>query len=203
MKNTKFNNHWTTFQVLILVGLASAVKYRFENANEEIFTPCVRQPSNVKDITDLFDFSEFQTNNDGEKLIVSGNLTSRWNYDPTDRIEGTATVYRFERREWVNTLFKISYKDLCTALFDKEKHWYKLWTKYLINAEEVKLNCFLNGVSSQLIHEPFELDLQAEVPVFVPSGVHKLEIVFKAINAEEKVRDPILCFEIIGESFKF
>ncbi|KAH8302354.1 hypothetical protein KR044_005487, partial [Drosophila immigrans] len=195
------NKCWPSFAVLILLlGIASAVKYRFEIENEEIFTPCAHQPSNVKDITEFIDFSEFQTHTVGKKMRVSGNLTSKWNYDPTDYIEGTGKVLRFERREWVNTMLSVSFNHICSDLFDKEKHWYKFWTKHLINEEEAKLNCFLNG--TRFIHEPFELDITIDVPVVLPIGVHKLVVIFKAVNKNRQVREPILCFEIMGESFK-
>ncbi|KAH8263744.1 hypothetical protein KR044_013378 [Drosophila immigrans] len=196
-----FNKCWLSFEVLIvLLGLSSALKYRLELENEEIFTPCPNQPSNVKDVTEFFDFSELQTKEVGNKIIVSGNVTSKWNYDPTDRLEGTATAFRFDRREWVNSLISVFFIDVCSDLYNKEKHWYKFWTKHIVNIKDVKNKCVLN--STKFIHETFAVDMNINVPIFAPEGRHKIVYIVKPIDNNNLIRDPILCFEVIGEVFR-
>ncbi|KAH8263241.1 hypothetical protein KR044_006434, partial [Drosophila immigrans] len=198
MENSRFNRCWFSFEVLILLlGLASAMKYRLRLENEEIFTPCRNQPSNVKDIDEFFDFSEFQTKEVGDIIMVSGNLTSKWKYDPTDRLEASAKILRFERREWIPTIFSMTVYNLCSVLYDKRQHWYAYWTKYVVNAMDVKSKCLLNG--TKFIHKPFAVDLHINLPVISPEGRHKLVIIIKTIDKQGKLRDPILCFDIIGD----
>lgn len=31
--------------------------------------------------------------------------------------------------------------DSCKQLYDKNQYWYKLWTQYIINADDVKDKC--------------------------------------------------------------
>ncbi|KAH8377001.1 hypothetical protein KR093_002668 [Drosophila rubida] len=193
-----FNKCLLAFEVLILLqGFATAVNYRFEIENEEIMTPCQNQPSNVKDITEFFDMSEIQTKDAGGKIIVSGNLTSKFNFQLTDRIQGTGKVYRYERREWVPSLFSMSVQDVCSVLYDERQHWYRFWTQHVLNVKDIKSKCVLNG--TKIIHEQFEVDLNVDLPLVTPAGQHKLVIVIEVVDEFGKVREPTLCFEILGE----
>ncbi|KAH8392197.1 hypothetical protein KR215_002946 [Drosophila sulfurigaster] len=201
MENTKFYKYYLSFKVLILVlGVASGRNYRLELENEEIFTTCKKQSANFKDFTDLIDFSELTLQEIGDKVQVSGNATSKWNYDPTDHLEASVTVFRFDRREWQNTLISMVLKDFCKVLYDEQQEWYRDWTKHIVNANDVKDKCLLNG--TKLIHETFTVDMILNVPIIGPEGRHKLVIMIKVIDKNQKVRNPILCTEIIGEVFR-
>ncbi|KAH8263417.1 hypothetical protein KR044_008758 [Drosophila immigrans] len=197
MGNTiQFNKCELSLKLLILLlGLASAFKYRLDLENEDVFSDCPNQPSNVKGIREFFDFSELQTRQDGNKIMVSGNLTSMWDYDPTDRIEGTITVFRYERREWMNTLISISFEDICSDLYNEEKHFYKFWTKHVVNVKDLKDKCFLNG--TKFIHEEFVVDTRMDT--LVPAGQHKAVVKIMSFDKNKKIRDPIMCFEIEGD----
>ncbi|XP_034100279.2 uncharacterized protein LOC117565338 [Drosophila albomicans] len=112
--------------------------------------------------------------------MISGNISSNWNYDPTDRLETTSTLYRFERREWVNTVISARFNDLCNELFDERKQWYMFWTKHVINIDDVKKTCFLKG--SKFIHKTFTTDGGTDLQLIVPQGRHKLVVLIKPID---------------------
>ncbi|KAH8392429.1 hypothetical protein KR215_008250 [Drosophila sulfurigaster] len=197
MENT-VNKRWLFFEVVILLlGVTTAVHYRVEFENEDLFSPCAHLSEKVKDIQEFLDFSELQIKEVDNKLMVSGNMSSNWDYDPTDRLETISTLYRFERREWVNTVISARFNNMCDELFDERKQWYLFWTNHVINIDDVRNTCFLKG--SKFIHETFTTDGGMDLQLMVPQGRHKLVVLIKAIDKNYTVRYPILCFEIIGE----
>ncbi|XP_060666323.1 uncharacterized protein LOC132798471 isoform X1 [Drosophila nasuta] len=201
MENSKSNKCQLFFEVLILLlGTANAVHYRLVPENEEIYTACPNQPSNVKHITEFFDVSELQTKDVGDKILVSGNVTSTWNFNPTDHIIGSAKMYRYDRREWDNAFYSISFTDLCSEIFDERKHLYKFWMKHVVNLQDIKAKCVLRGV--KFIHEPFALDMNIDIAAIVPTGRHKVVLILKTIDKEGQIREPTMCLEIIGEVIK-
>ncbi|XP_051858864.1 uncharacterized protein LOC127565247 [Drosophila albomicans] len=142
-------------------------------------------------MTDLFDFSQVTLQEIGDKVQVSGNATSKWNYDPTDHLEASVTVLYFYRREWVNTLISMVFKDFCNVIYDEKQEVYRIWSKYR------KDKCLLNG--TKFIYETFTVDMMLKVPMIGPEGRHKVIIMVKAIDINQMVRNPIFCTEIIGE----
>ncbi|XP_060666672.1 uncharacterized protein LOC132798731 [Drosophila nasuta] len=177
--------------------LVSGFKYKLILENEEIFTPCINKLPNVVDLPELFDISEFHTKEDGDELTVSGNMTSKWNYEPTDRIDGFVTLYRYERREWVATLYSMTVKDVCSVIYDDKQYWYELWTKHIISSKNVRENCLMSG--AKFIYEPFVVDIHIDIKAVVPLGRNKFVIYLKAFDKDLNVRDPMLCLEIIGD----
>lgn len=54
----------------------------------DLFSPCENQPENVLDIHGLFDFSNHHYEfNDNYEIVVSGNLKTVWDIQPTDRVK--------------------------------------------------------------------------------------------------------------------
>ncbi|EDW67110.1 uncharacterized protein [Drosophila virilis] len=187
-------------QLLILIlleGQSSAIKYKFNPENEDIFTDCPNKPSNVLNVSGLFDTSESTFKTDFVSVRFSGNLTCVWNIQPGDRIQVSFVLNRFDRGTWQPTVFSIMVPDLCSALYDEEQYWYKYWSKYIINKEQVKDKCILPG--TKFIHETFDLDILFETQGFPLNGQHKLVHIFKAFGANGVERNTSICFEIIGE----
>ncbi|XP_062142846.1 uncharacterized protein LOC133850702 [Drosophila sulfurigaster albostrigata] len=186
------------FKALILcLDFASAYNYRLILENEEIFTTCSHQPSNVLAASNFFDLSELHTKEIGDKIEVSGNVTSIWNYEPTDRLQASITGLRYERGEWINALLSMNVHDVCSLLYDKRQYWYKFWTQYITNVEDVKDKCFLNG--TKLIHKTFIYDININIITLIPEGRYKVVVIIKAIDKRQKVRNPIFCIEILGD----
>jgi len=54
----------------------------------------------------------------------------------------------YNRGSWEPTLFSLATPDFCAAMFDENQSWFKYWTKYISNREEVQEKCFkTRGVS--------------------------------------------------------
>ncbi|XP_064549144.1 uncharacterized protein LOC135435844 [Drosophila montana] len=195
---------WTppkfVYQVLILILFgrqSSATKYKFLLENEDIFTDCPNKPSNVHNINGVFDTSEGTFETDFVTVLFTGNLTCVWNIQPGDRIQMTFEIKRFDRGSWQPTVFNINVRDFCSSLYEEEQYWYKYWSKYIINKEQVREKCILPG--TKFIHEPFNVDLLFEARGLTLIGRHKLVYTFKAFDTNGVERETSICLEILGE----
>lgn len=74
--------------LILCISHTYSFTYRFWFQNSDVFSACENQPKNVLDVNGLFDLtnihSEFDEN--GE-LIFSGNFTTVWDIQLTDRIK--------------------------------------------------------------------------------------------------------------------
>ncbi|KAM8716333.1 hypothetical protein ACLKA7_003246 [Drosophila subpalustris] len=191
---------WLLLQLTILTGLAhysSALKYRFVPENDDIFSACPNQPKNVLDLNGLFDLSEIQFNLASGFVMVSGNVTSVWNIQPSDRIEVSLELQRFDRGEWIKTIRSINVFNFCAVLYDENQYWYKFWTKNVVNSKDVKSKCLSPG--TKLVHEMFKVDMTFDLSGPSMNGLHKVVFRYKAINAMQHERDTSICLEILGE----
>ncbi|XP_030565266.1 uncharacterized protein LOC115765742 [Drosophila novamexicana] len=195
---------WSTpnfvYKVLIWILLArqsSAIKYKFSLENEDVFTNCPNKPSNVLNVSGLFDTSESTFKTDFVSVRFSGNLTCAWNIQPGDRIQISVQLNRFDRGSWQPTVFNMHVRDFCASLYEKEQYWYKFWSKYIINKEQVREKCILPG--TKFIHEPFDVDLLLEAQGLPLIGQHKLVYTFKAFDTNGVERETSICFEMLGE----
>ncbi|XP_030564464.1 uncharacterized protein LOC115765180 isoform X2 [Drosophila novamexicana] len=139
------------YQVLILILFerqSSALKYKFIPENEDLVTDCPNKPSNVHNFNGLFDTSDSTFKTDFVSVRFAGNLTCVWNIQSGDRIQGTFEIKRFDRGSWQPTVFNMFVRDFCSSLFQKEQYWYKYWSKYIINREQVNDKCILPGIYS-------------------------------------------------------
>ncbi|ALC42084.1 CheB42b [Drosophila busckii] len=90
--------------------------------------------------------------------------------------------------------------DFCKDMYNPELVWYKYWTKYALNAAEVRDQCALPGV--KLIYEPFNIDVAFSVSGTLLSGRHKIVITMEAIDPMYKKAAQSICFEMIGAIFE-
>lgn len=112
--------------------------------------------------------------NEKGEVIVSGNATTIWNIQPTDRIKvipeifhyasrkyscltfkGTASIMRFDRGSWVATPYSVNVLNLCPILHVKNDFWYAAWIKHVVNAEQIQNKCLQPGVWWSDIVEAF------------------------------------------------
>lgn len=78
-------------------------KYNYVAAlkDSDIFYPCENHPENVLDINGLFDFSDFHSEFDENGVvIVSGNITTVWDIEPTDLIAVIIDLSRIADNEY-------------------------------------------------------------------------------------------------------
>jgi len=73
--------------IFAFVHFSSAYKYKTIIQNDEVFDDCPNQPGGVLNVHGFFDFSELNFRLEGEKVILSGNLTTVWDVRPTDIIQ--------------------------------------------------------------------------------------------------------------------
>lgn len=62
--------------------------YKLNFQNADIYNACDDQPDNVLDINGMFDYTNFHSDfADNGDLVVSGNFTTIWDVQPSDRIK--------------------------------------------------------------------------------------------------------------------
>ncbi|XP_062123270.1 uncharacterized protein LOC133836697 [Drosophila sulfurigaster albostrigata] len=179
-----------------LANFSSTAKFKTTIFDDYVYGACDNQPENVLNINTAFDTSEFIIKNDVDNVTLSGNLTSRWNIQKTDRLEGIFQLHYLDHGSWQPTMYSIRIKNVCAVMFDKNQHWYKAWTSHIINIDDVKDNC-VNVPGAKLIHEPFELvfifDLRTQIDT---NGLYRLFIAISAYDELSRKRDTSICFTI-------
>ncbi|XP_060647098.1 uncharacterized protein LOC132785122 [Drosophila nasuta] len=164
--------------------------------DDEIFSDCRDQPDGVLNINGMWDFTELTIESQSDQIKVSGNTTSVWDIQLADRVVGSIDVYKFYRREWVPTIYKINVPDVCSSMYDKNQYWYSLWTQYITNADDIKDKC-INVRGIKYIYRPFILkDLQFNNQMTTVEGPHKVQIQLKAFDEFGKLRPTSICFEL-------
>lgn len=95
--------------MLILLQVVVSTKIRFIPQNLDLFTACPDQPSNVLSIQDAFDFSDlnFEYIDIDNTLLLSGNATTRWDIEKTDRIQVLATFHMVSTCICIRTNFRL------------------------------------------------------------------------------------------------
>jgi len=99
--------------LIIFIGLSKAYIYKGTCEDDEVFNDCQNQPDGVLNVHGLFNFSEYKYELSGEEIFASGNLTSIWNIQPSDRVQVIFQSFLFIRL----TIFKILYFSLMLKYF--------------------------------------------------------------------------------------
>ncbi|XP_062135820.1 uncharacterized protein LOC133845376 [Drosophila sulfurigaster albostrigata] len=179
-----------------VLSFTNAHRYNLEFEDDELFSDCSNQPESVLNIHGLFNLTEWTIERPQDNLKCSGNFTTVWNIQKTDRIQASLDLFRYERREWVPTLYRIKTPHLCSILFDKNQYWYPIWIQHVTNIEEVKDKC-LNVPGTKYIHETFDMHLEIENKMGNIDGQHKLQFELKAFDQFERMRPTSICFAMI------
>ncbi|XP_017856806.1 PREDICTED: uncharacterized protein LOC108609598 [Drosophila arizonae] len=182
--------------LIFIVKISYALKYQFIPEDDEFFGDCSNQPNNVLNIYGVLDTSEFTVSRQDDIIYMSGNATYKWNIQPGDRIEMSFQLFKFDRIAWVQTLFGMTVRNMCAVLYDEPQYWYKYWTKYITNKEDVKDKCMYPG--TKIIHEPFSLNLIFDFTGLPLSGRHKVICTIRAFNANNVERETSICIEVEG-----
>ncbi|XP_030381245.1 uncharacterized protein LOC115629069 [Scaptodrosophila lebanonensis] len=187
--------------VSALEGQVRAVKYDFLLDYDEIFSDCREPPENSQNIHSLVDLSELSISFDGDSVHVSGNFTSIWDVEPTDRIVVSVKTFQFKRGNWEPTFFSYSIGDFCSRMYGPDEYWYDIWSKHIIN--DVKSKC-INTPGTLLILEEYDVNAVFDVGLAGPSLSGLLSIVVKleAFDKSNRKRPTTICFEVRGEMVK-
>ncbi|KAH8404705.1 hypothetical protein KR215_010845 [Drosophila sulfurigaster] len=182
-----------------LANFSSTAKFKTTIFDDYVYGACDNQPENVLNVNTAFDTSEFIINNDVDNVTLSGNLTSRWNIQKTDRLEvsiGIFQLHYLDHGSWQPTMYSIRIKNVCAVMFDKNQHWYKPWTSHIINIDDVKDNCVNVPGVSYCSYQTLSSDLQFNNQMATVEGPHKIQIQLKAFDKFGKLRPTSICFEL-------
>ncbi|XP_062135570.1 uncharacterized protein LOC133845197 [Drosophila sulfurigaster albostrigata] len=185
-------------QLAVVVGIVSFTKahrYLAEYEDDELFSDCPNQPENVLNIHGLANLTELTFTRQQDNFHVSGNFTLLWNIEKTDRVQGTFVIFKYDRREWVPTLYTIKCNDFCPILFDKNQYWYSLWTKYITNIDEIKNKC-LNVPGTKIIQEDFDMHIEIANAMDNMEGEHKIRVELQAFDQSNRMRPTSICYEV-------
>ncbi|XP_030381246.1 uncharacterized protein LOC115629070 [Scaptodrosophila lebanonensis] len=190
--------------LLLLIALGEqvrAVKYDYLLEYEEIFVDCREPPENSLNIHGLFDISNVSLNFNGDFVHVTGNFTSIWDVEPTDRIALSVQTFQYKRGNWEPTFFSYNIGDFCSRMYGPDEHWYDFWTKHIIN--DVKSKC-INTPGTLLILEEYDVNVSFDIRVAGPSlaGLYAIVAKFEAIDKYNRKRPTTICFEVRGEVVK-
>ncbi|XP_017001555.2 uncharacterized protein CheB42c [Drosophila takahashii] len=187
---------------IVIVPSSRAADYELLLEDPDIFAPCTEKPPGSIGFTDAFNIDNLVIDQDSDIIHLSENLTATWDVEPTDRISGRFAVMHYNRGSWEPTLFTLATADFCAAMFDENLSWYKYWTKYISNREEVEKNCF-NTRGTVLMHKPFDMQLRLkDIRGTSLQGRYKIVVHFEAFDEKDTPRNPSICFEIRGEAEK-
>ncbi|XP_016927432.4 uncharacterized protein [Drosophila suzukii] len=184
---------------LILVMAVSgtrAVDYFLEL--EELYSECTNGPVGSVPLDVAFNVDNFRSVIDADGVHVSGNVTTVWDFDRTDRLSGKINVFRYNRGTWEPTLFNLATHKVCSVIFDKKSYWYKWWFQYIANQEEIQEKCIITK-DTVLVHNPFVVKLGLDNISGPPlQGRYKAVIIWELFD-QNNVRRPLsTCYEVRG-----
>ncbi|KAH8295047.1 hypothetical protein KR018_006310 [Drosophila ironensis] len=186
----------SAFVLLNLIHHSVETIYEIEIEDDNIFSACVDNPQEFSSIHKLFNLSELKTEVCEDGINVSGNISFVSDIQATDRVEALASVFRFDRGNWIQTVLNIKYVDFCSSFMDKKQYFYDLWTKHIINHEEVKTSCPSPRVKS--IMETFVFKSQISFGVQLNPGRYKCRFLYTIVDKNNQIRGKKICSEFRG-----
>lgn len=109
--------------------------------DESVFSECFNTPPGYANISGLFDVSTVNFEMGPEGVHIDGHVTSTWDIQPTDRIEGRLNVVHMDRGTWQPTVLNMVCKDFCKTFLDPNQYWYNVFPKHIINKDEARQKC--------------------------------------------------------------
>ncbi|EDW12558.2 uncharacterized protein Dmoj_GI24062 [Drosophila mojavensis] len=106
-------------------------------------------------------------------------------------------LFKFDRINWVQTPFGMTVTDICPILYDEPQYWYKYWTQFITNKEDVKDECIYPG--TKFIYEPFVINLIFDMTGLPLHGRHKIVVTIRAFSWMNVERESSICIELLGE----
>ncbi|XP_016999454.3 uncharacterized protein CheB53a [Drosophila takahashii] len=184
-----------------VINSSMQIKYEFEFEDESIYSDCSDVPPEARNINGLFDMTNLKRIMNQEGIALSGNMTSVFNAQPSDRIEVTANLLYFDRGIWLPTTLNMIVKDFCKVMYDKKQLWYEAWSSHIRNKEAIEDHC-IKVYGTLFLMETYTVDLffGSGMPLF--SGRHTLRIRIFAYDQSGKKRPHDVCYEIKGKFYK-
>ncbi|XP_017084781.2 uncharacterized protein LOC108117093 isoform X1 [Drosophila eugracilis] len=193
------------YQLLTILILLSIVndsmefEYEFLLEDERIFSDCANPPPGSQNMNGLFNnFSDSTFTMTENGVSHSGNLTTSWQIEKTDIIQGGISLQYFRRGSWVPTILNLSPKNMCQYIFDERQYIYTFWFKNVINVEEIKEKC-VNTPGTVLIMKTFYFDIKLGLDATLKPGRYKIEVLLTAVDRNGVERPNKICAAILGE----
>ncbi|XP_017007417.2 uncharacterized protein [Drosophila takahashii] len=192
---------WQILILLQITSLSFQLNHEFVPVNEEMFSDCTDNPGfeSVDKLADLSAFGRKRAPNGG--INIGGNITMKWNVQPSDRIGVEVGIYKLEKGVWKPTVLKGGDRDFCKSFYDKNTLYYPYSTEHVINKEDVKDKC-INIPGTVLVVEPFLERILISYAAPLTPGRHKALITFTAFDKANAKRPDAICLEIIGDVVK-
>ncbi|XP_020815019.1 uncharacterized protein LOC110189316 [Drosophila serrata] len=184
--------------LVLSVTWSWAMDYELLLEEPDLFSPCTDGPPGSISIQEAFNSENFTISMESDILHLSGNVTSRWEVEPTDRVSARISLFYFNRGTWEPTVYSISVNNFCPLMYDRNQYWFKYWTKYVSNRHEVEHLCLSAG--AVFVHNPYDMKMRLDDfrgPVL--RGRHKILIICTAFSNTNVQRPVSFCFEIRGE----
>ncbi|XP_016970849.1 uncharacterized protein LOC108038532 [Drosophila rhopaloa] len=192
---------WQALILLKIVNPSFEINYEYVFEDEDVFSKCQDKPPGFLDVDKLFDLSlmHFEMHPDG--LHITGNLTTWWDVEPTDRIEGSLNILHLDRGTWQPTILNLKVRDFCKIFYDPKQFWYTSFAKYIINNEDALTKCF-NNKGTVYYLEPYIMKAYAGTGMTMPSGRNRMILTLVAVDENNVKRPNGICTEIMGEFVK-
>ncbi|EDW55321.1 uncharacterized protein LOC6614345 [Drosophila sechellia] len=183
---------------LQIIGPSFALNHFFIPEKEELFSECTDKPG-YSFVDKLADLSRFNRKKDADGAVnISGNITIKWDVEPSSRIAVEVSVEKFEGGTWKPTAFNGGDRDFCKKFYDKNTIYYPFSTEHVINKQQVKDKC-ITTPGTVLVLEPFLLKILINFAVPLSPGRHKAVIIFSAFDKSGVKLPRDICIEIVGE----
>ncbi|EDW91916.1 uncharacterized protein LOC6531401 isoform X1 [Drosophila yakuba] len=194
---------WKFELILILkvVHLSQQINYEFELEDESIYTNCSGVPPGTLNIDGLFDLTNYSTTMTQDGILVSGNMTSVFNAQPSDRIELTGSLLYFDRGVWQPTTLNMMVRDFCAVMYDKKQLWYSDWSAHVTNRDVIKKNCIKVHGTLFLI-ETYHLKIGFGSGIPLITGRYSIRVQVFAVDRKGKKRPRDVCYEVKGNFYK-
>ncbi|KMY94271.1 uncharacterized protein LOC6734775 isoform X2 [Drosophila simulans] len=194
---------WMLHLMLILkvVHLSMQISYEFEIEDESIYSECSDVPPGTLDISGLFDLTNYTTTATPDGIAVSGNMTSVFKAEPTDRIELTGNLLYFDRGAWQPTTLNMMVRDFCAVMYDKKQLWYSDWSSHVANSDEIKDNC-IKVPGTLFLIETYNLKLVFGSGIPLGTGRYSIRVQVFAYDQKGKKRPNDVCYEVKGSFYK-
>ncbi|KAI8038426.1 uncharacterized protein LOC128254976 [Drosophila gunungcola] len=192
---------WTLLILCGMVKLSGQVQYEFVLEDEAIFTKCKNAKPGTLDINGLYNMTNYSTNMVPEGIEISGNLTSVFNAEPSDRIEVLGSLLYFDRGSWQPTTLNMVVRDFCKVMYDKNQLWYKAWSSHITNSKDIENYC-IKVVGTVFVMENYTLSLIFGSGMTLLNGRYTLQVEAYAIDKFSKKRPGDVCYEVIGSFYK-
>ncbi|XP_039485159.1 uncharacterized protein LOC120447695 [Drosophila santomea] len=189
--------------VVFLTAAQHSVGENFEYIleDESVFSECMDAPPGYANMSGLFDISTTNFVMGPEGVHVDGYLTSTWDVQPTDRIEGRLKIVHFERGIWQPTVLNMMSRDFCKSFLDPKQYWYSIFPEHIRNRSEAREKC-VNHKGTVYFMVPYVIKMHFGFGFVLPSGRNRMVFTLVAIDENDVQRPNGICFEIRGDFFK-